>query len=255
MKPAVCAVSFLNTTPLIWGLQHGPERELIDLSLAIPSECAARLADGRADVGLVPVIEFARQKLRQVGDLGIAADGAVRSILLISRVPFSQIRTLAVDRSSRTSVVLAQLVLQHRYGCRPELTAFSPDLDSMLREHDAALLIGDSALRVEPATLPYYTLDLGQAWTEWTGLPMVFAIWASPETFAGAAGLAPILRNSYNAGQQHLAEIIEREATARHFPHDVVATYLRHQIHYEIGPRYSEGLAHFLHLARAINEA
>jgi chorismate dehydratase len=252
LKPSVCAVSFLNTTPLIWGMQYGPERELVDLTLAIPSECASRLAAGSVDCGLVPVIELIRQPLRQIGELGIVSDGAVRSILLISKVPFHQIRTLAVDASSRTSVMLAKLVLRHVYGAEPELTAIRPDLTEMLVDHDAALVIGDPALRIKPDALPYRSLDLGAAWTQWTGLPMVFAVWATTQRFAESERLTDILRSSYVSGQEHLAEIINKESAARDFAPGVVKAYLTSQIHFDIAERERQGQERFLELAKAI---
>ena len=104
-KPRVCAVSYLNTVPLVWGMLHGATtRTLFDLRFALPSECADQLASGEADIGIVPVIEMARQKLEYFRGTGIACHGAVRSILLISKVPFREIRTLATDSGSRTSV-------------------------------------------------------------------------------------------------------------------------------------------------------
>ena len=233
-------------------MQHGPEGRLVDLSLAIPSECASRLASGSVDCGLVPVIEMIRQPLRQIGELGIVADGTVRSILLISKVPFAQIRTLAVDASSRTSVMLAKLILRHVYGAEPQITAIHPDLTKMLVDHDAALVIGDPALRIEPDALPYLWLDLGAAWTEWTGLPMVFAVWAATPKFLDSNALSETLRASYETGRQHLADIIVKEAAARNFDREVVEKYLTSQIHFEISDRERKGQSRFLELAQAI---
>src|SRR5690242_9592708 len=164
-KPRVCAVSFLNTVPLVWGMLHGEQRDLFDLSFAIPSECANRLADGRADIGIVPAVELNRQRLYILRGTGIACRGPVRSILLISKAPFSQIRSLATDSSSRTSVMLARIILSKKYGAEPELLSHPPDLSSMLQTCDAALIIGDPALLLDPAALPYRVLDLGDEWT------------------------------------------------------------------------------------------
>src|SRR5579863_2815980 len=124
----VCAVSFLNTCPLVWGLQYGPQKDIFDLSFEIPSVCADRLADGSADIGLVPVIEARRQGLEMVPGLGIACNGPVRSILLVSHVPAPEIRSMAVDCSSRTSVVLAEVVLRERFGATPSMRPQGPDL-------------------------------------------------------------------------------------------------------------------------------
>ena len=120
---------------------------------------------------------MARQKLEYFRGTGIACHGPVRSILLISKVPFNRIRTLATDAASRTSVMLARVILAEKYGVEPKLISRPADLAAMLGEADAALLIGDPALRLDPATLPFETLDLGAEWTSMTGLPMVFAVW------------------------------------------------------------------------------
>src|SRR5579863_2832842 len=143
LRPRVCAVSYLNTAPLVWGMLHGRQRGAFDLEFRLPSECADRLADGRTEVGLVPVMEMARQGLEALPGVGIACRGAVRSILLISKAPFGRIRTLAADSGSRTSVELARIVLERRYGARPEVRKESPDWEAMLKDNDAALVIGD----------------------------------------------------------------------------------------------------------------
>ena len=149
------------------------------LELALPSACARRLQAGQVDVGLVPSVELNRQPLRAVAGLGIASGGAVRSILLLSKVPFSRIRTLAADSGSRTSVVLARLILAQRFGVQPVLHEAAPKYENMLRSADAALIIGDPALRIDPSSMIYEWLDLGHEWTQMTGLPMVFAVWAA----------------------------------------------------------------------------
>ena len=152
-RQRVCAVSFLNTTPLVWGMLHGPQRGRFDLEFRIPAECADRLASGAADIGIVPSLELTRQDLEVIPGAGIACRGPVRSILLISSRPAPEIRTLATDKSSRTSVELARIILERRYGASPAFLPHAPDLEAMLRSADAALIIGDPALRVDPALL------------------------------------------------------------------------------------------------------
>ena len=178
LRLRVCAVSYLNSAPLVWGMLYGPQRGLFELEFAAPAQCAERLAAGQADIGLAPSIELARQGMEVISPWGVACLGAVRSILLISRVKPGRIRTLAADSNSRTSVALAQILLQERFGVRPALVSKAPDLPAMLEVADAALLIGDPALRLNVEALPYQVLDLGREWTELTGLPMVFAVWA-----------------------------------------------------------------------------
>src|ERR1700729_3390583 len=145
-KLRVCAVSYLNTTPLVWGMLHGAQRGLFDLEFRIPSDCADQLASGAADIGIVPSFELTRLKLEVIPGTGIACRGPVRSILMISSRPAAEIRTLAADSSSRTSVELARVILERKYGASPTLSRQPPDLDAMLQAADAALIIGDPAL-------------------------------------------------------------------------------------------------------------
>ena len=133
---------------------HGPQRELFDVDFRIPAECADRMASGAADIGIIPSFELTRQNLDIIPGAGIACHGAVRSILLIARCPAARIRTLAVDSSSRTSVQLARVILERKYGAAVETIPHIPDLDAMLRIADAALVIGDPALRIDPDRLP-----------------------------------------------------------------------------------------------------
>ena len=252
LLPSICAVSYLNSTPLLWGLLHGPQRGSALVELALPSVCAVRLQTGAADVGLVPSIELNRQRLRPVAGLGIASGGAVRSILLLSKVPFSKIRTLAADSSSRTSVMLARLILAQRFGVQPTLHAAAPEYSSMLRNADAALIIGDPALRIVPEALGYEWLDLGYEWGQLTGLPMVFAVWAARED---AADCEAMLDQSYRYGQQHWPQIIATESAARGFDRELVANYFTQHIRYEIGPRQQKGLDLFLQMARPLDSA
>lgn len=248
-KLRLCAVSYLNTVPLVWGMLHGAQRGQFELAFSVPSECADRLAAGTTDVGIVPSIELVRQPLELIPGAGIACRGAVRSILLVSKVRPEEIRTLAGDASSRTSVVLAQAVLARRYQVRPTLVSYPPDLSSMLAAADGAVLIGDPALRLDLQNLPYSVLDLGQEWMELTGLPMVFAVWAcrkgclTPE-------LAPMLRDSCRFGLQHLDEIVRLEAPRRGIPEELAREYLTRRIVLELGEREYEGLHVFLSQAR-----
>jgi chorismate dehydratase len=245
----VCAVSFLNTCPLVWGLQYGPQKNIFDLSFEIPSVCADRLADGSADIGLVPLIEAKRQGLEFVPGLGIACDGPVRSILLVSHVPAPEIRTIAVDCSSRTSVALTEVVLRERFGVAPQMIPHGPHLEAMLETADAALLIGDPALRFHPDELPYHVYDLGQEWKWMTGLPMVFAVWAArPEVIDPE--VVSILLASCDFGRERIEEIIAKEGQRRGFSEDLVRQYLTHYIHFQLTTEFERGMKRFLDSAR-----
>ncbi len=248
-KPRVAAVRYLNTVPLVWGMMRGPQRDLVDLTFCLPSECADRIRAGAADIGLVPVIEIARQKLLAVPETGIACDGAVRSILLFAKVPWGEIRRVAVDNGSRTSVMLARILLRERYGVEPELIVMKPQLAPMLEAADAALLIGDPALQLQPSQIAFEHLDLGAAWKELTGLPMVFAVWAGPVLPPGATEL---FRGSWEYGGERLPEIIDHQADRRGIARGLVRDYLTHHIRFSIGARERAGLEAYLALAATL---
>ena len=167
----------------------------------------------------------------------------MRSILLISKLPFSQIRTLAADSSSRTSVALSRIILSRKFGAEPEVRSRRPDLVSMLEDADACLIIGDPALRLEPRDLPFHVLDLGAEWTEMTGLPMVFAVWAArpdsptrdPELFL----------RSLEFGRAHLDTIVREEHARRGITASLAREYLTRHIVFELGDAEYQGLARF----------
>jgi chorismate dehydratase len=240
----VSAVSYLNTWPLVWGFVHGPQRGLFDFRFDLPVHCAEALRDRKADIGLVPCAELDRLGLYFLPDLGIACEGPVRSILLISRRPFDAIRTLAVDSSSRTSVALARIILAERYGCRPLVTPHAPSLEEMLVENDAALIIGDPALHLDPETLPYRTLDLGAEWLAWSGLPMVFAVWAGRAEFL-TPDVAEAFRASHRWGREHLDEMVECASAERGFGKELARAYFTRCIVYPLSPRHLDGLTLF----------
>jgi len=237
----VCAVSFLNTVPLVWGMERGPQAGVFDLSYSVPSVCADRLESGDVDIGIVPCAELDRLGLEFLPDVGIACRGPVRSILLISRVPVRQIRTLAVDVSSRTSVMLAHIVLAERYGVTPMTAVMPPDLNSMLDSADAALIIGDPALAISPDALPGVVLDLGAEWFALTGLPMVFAVWAGRPEHINESVRQTFL-DSCRYGTSRIGEIASDPVVRRGFPQAVVREYLTRYIRFELGPEELRGL-------------
>src|SRR5258708_13040057 len=153
---------------------HGEQRDCFDLSFCLPSECADRLQDGRADVGIGRAIERVRQELVTPADTAIICRGDVRSILLISKTPFEKIRTVAADSSSRTSVALTEIILRKKYGAEPVMLPPAPDLAAMLEDCDAALIIGDPPLRIDPSELPYRVLHLEPQWPEMPAPPLAF---------------------------------------------------------------------------------
>lgn len=233
---------------------HGDQRKLVDLSFRVPSECANEVASGAADIGIVPSVELNRNDYGRVRGLGIASRGAVRSILLISSKPFREIQTLAGDISSRTSVALARIILGRRYGTDPKIVTHPPDLTRMLAVADAALIIGDPALHLDPQTFGDRVLDLGAEWTDMTGLPMVFAIWAGRKE-AITAEVEAIFRASYQFGRDHLDEIIRLEGASRGLSDELARQYLTRHMVCELGATEYRGLELFLDYARATREA
>lgn len=229
-------------------MQYGDERQAVDLSFSVPSVCAERVASGRVDIGLVPVAEIARQQLEIAPGVGIAAEGAVRSILLVAKAAWTHIRTLAADSGSRTSVELARVILRERFGVTPSILPFEPNLGEMLARADAALVIGDPALRIDPQTQPYECLDLAEEWAALTHLPFVFALWAGKPGLP-TPRLAKLTCDSYAAGKTRLREIATREARARNLPDDLAYRYLAQHIRYEIGAREHTGMEAFLSMA------
>lgn len=243
-------MSFLNTVPLVWGLLTERKHPNIVLSMATPADCAEQLRKGEADLGLVPVAEIARQQLPVLPGSCISSDGPVRSILLISQKPWEEVSTLAGDANSRTSVVLAQIILRDRFGVAPTLSSQPPVLEEMLANADAALLIGDSALHVDPDSLPYQVLDLGEEWKRLTGLPMVFAAWAGPAALE-APWLEAALRDSLCYGQANVDDIVEQVSASHGVDAQMAHHYLTHHIRFWLEERELAGMAEFLRRARA----
>ena len=247
-RPRVCAVSYLNTVPLVWGMLHGGERDTFDLSFALPSECADQVAAGETDIGILPVIEMARQKLDYFRGTGIACHGPVRSILLISKVPFRRIRTVATDSGSRTSVMLTRVILAEKFGVEPNLISRRADLSPMLGEADAALLIGDAALKIDPATTPFESLDLGGEWVSMTGLPMVFAVWSGRAEVLESRWAQTFI-DSCQFGMSRIEEIVASESARRGFDPALVRKYLTEHIVFRLGEKDYQGLDLFLQRA------
>jgi len=250
----VSAIRYLNTAPLMWDFEYGsrsPElRRHYRLDYTIPSRCAQLLAEGSADVGIIPVAAYTTiPGLRIVPDVAIASKGAVRSILLISRRPLDQIQTVALDSSSRTSAALVQVLLRMQ-NRDVRFAPAEPNLDAMLRKHDAALLIGDPALQVDRTE--YETWDLAEQWRNLTGKPFVFAFWAVREDGAAEdelARVAEVFRESRDEGLRHVPEIAEQWSPKLSIPQEAVHSYLTENIHYYLDSESVSGMKLFFELA------
>lgn len=245
-KVRVGAVNYLNTRPLICDLDVlAPDAELI---LDVPSRLADRLATGELDVALIPVIEYLRAGCYTVvPDIAIACRGPVLSVTLFSRVPWPQIRRVALDEGSRTSATLTQVLLRLRYGVSAEVIPLPLDRSADDVDADAVLLIGDRAMR---ACLPGFAhaFDLGQEWFDWTGLPFVYAVWAvRPEVDLGPVAAA--LAEAKARGQARAGLIAAREAPGLGLDAGFCRRYLSTILHFDLGPRELAGLQHYHRLA------
>ena len=253
MRVRVGAVNYLNSKPLIEGLeQFAPG---VDLVLDLPSRLADRMAANELDIGLIPVVEFFRARdYTFLPDLSIATLGPVLSVTLFSRVPWGTIRTVALDEGSRTSAALTQIMLRERHNVIPQVETLPIDVPADDISTDAVLLIGDRAMR---ACLPGfdYAYDLGEEWTRWTGLPMVFAVWA----VRPGVDLAPQALAGFSATRDHglanAGKIAAREAPGLGLDAGFCRRYLSNIIHYSLGPRELAGLKHYYSLAAELGLA
>ena len=253
----ISAISYLNTAPLMWDFEHGKAGGDFDISYTLPSACARALAEGSADIGIIPAAAYAHiPGLLVLPDVAIASRRAVRSILLVSKVPIEQVGTIALDTSSMTSVALTKILLEKWLGGRRTFTAMAPNIDQMLAENDAGLLIGDPALKVDRKR--YHTLDLAEEWLRHTGKPFVFAFWAvRGEALSDAApslDLASILQASRDHGLEpaSLNQIACAWAPRLDMTEADVRSYLTQNIHYNLDSGCLEGLQLFYRYAAEI---
>ncbi|MFN7990209.1 MAG: menaquinone biosynthesis protein [Thermoanaerobaculia bacterium] len=246
MTPAipVSVVDFVNAWPLTWGFLKGAVEGFLPIT-DVPSACADRLARGEVQAGIIPAIEAARiPGVRIVRGLGIASYERVRSVLLISRVPFGAVKSVALDTSSRSSAAIVRILLADLFGASPEYHRAVPELPRMLATSDAALLIGDPALTADLAG--YHVLDLAEGWNRLTGLPLVTAIWAvrrdvPPEPFLW----------SRDYGRHRIAEIVEASVARTGLDRRTLTEYFEMNLHYDLDADDERGLAEFYRRAAA----
>ena len=240
----VGVVSFVNAIPLAHDLAATlPEAELVPLT---PARIADQLEAGVLDLGLVPVASLAlHPEWHVLPGLGIASEGPVRSVLLVSHVPPEQITRLVLDPASRTSNLLARLWLKHRAGVDPEVMPGPPALSDRLLCGEATVAIGDEALYSRQDGI--WSLDLGGAWTEWTGLPFVFAVWAGPDRIS--AETVSAFEQCYARNAARLDLLARDAAKGDPVRQDLIESYWRHSIRYRLGLRESEGLSRYFALA------
>ena len=262
-RPRLGHIQFLNCLPLYYGLVKNDVLLDVDLVKADPKDLAVSLVNGELDIAPIPTIEYARHAddLVLLPDIAISSDGPVQSILLLSKRPAEELEgaTVALTSSSRTSQVLTRILLAKRWGVSASYVEMPPDLGAMLRDADAALLIGDDALRAywdKPEGVLEY--DLGTEWTTWTGLPMVYAVWAVRREFAesqpdAVRSVMAQLDSSLGYCREHLDDIAEYAARWEPFPPERFRSYFD-ALQFRFEPHYREGLLRYLQEAHDIGQ-
>lgn len=267
-KLRISIVEYLNTAPLVWGFTNGPLRGRYDLSFTVPSLCAEALRSGQADVAIIPAIEYQRMEgVVALPGMAIAAKGEVRSILVVAKKPIAQARRVALDGSSRSSAALVRLLCAGRWGISPEFIEMEPDPAAMLSQADAALLIGDPALRVslkaealasklpsdeiccggDPSDQPVpgvdtlFLYDVAYQWREMTGRPCVLALWVARREAATPEVAADFLA-SKDYGIACITEIAEDAAQQLGLPAVALERYLRENIDFSLDAENRAGL-------------
>lgn len=247
------AVSYLNTKPLVFGLEHvAPPVEVI---YQVPSRLADDLALSKLDVGLIPVVEaISNPQYTIVSDACIACRGPVGSVKLFSRVPFDGIKTLALDEGSRTSVILTRIILKQKFNVEPDCRKLPIDKSWLDLETDAALVIGDRAMhglnRMQQLERGFeFELDLGEFWNVWTELPFVFAVWAArPNVNFGCVD--DLLTTARDKGLNNIELICQLAESERGFDRDECRDYLTRNLHFQLGPREKQGMNLFFEYAK-----
>ncbi|HEV7192743.1 MAG TPA: menaquinone biosynthesis protein [Jatrophihabitantaceae bacterium] len=254
-RPRVGHIQYLNCLPIYWGLVRSGALLDVELTKATPDRLNDMLVAGELDIGPISLVEYLRNAddLVLLPDLAVGSDGPVLSVNLVSQAPLDTLdgRRVALGSTSRTSVLLVRMWLAEVYGVRPDYFDCPPDLTSMLLEADAAVLIGDAALRAT-YDAPRHGLtvyDLGQVWREWTGLPMVFAVWAARRDYADAnPGLVKDVHSAFIASRDdalaHVDDVAEQAARWEVFDAATLATYFR-MLDFSLGARQIEGLVEF----------
>ena len=265
-KLRISIVQYLNTAPLVWGFTNGPLQGKYDLSFTVPSQCAEDLRCSRADVAIIPAIEYQRiPGLAILPDIAIASKNQVRSLLIVAKKPIEQVKTFALDSSSRSTQVLTRILCAEKWRNTPQFSEALPDLPEMLQSSEAALIIGDPALRIslgiekeswpgstgqavcQAATLGVtssellYVYDVVAEWRALTGLPAVLAFWAVRRDLATAELTADFLA-SRDFGLSHIGEISYEAAQDLELPQPALESYLRNNIDFSLDAENRRGL-------------
>ena len=275
-KLRISIVQYLNTAPLVWGFTNGPLHGKYELSFTVPSLCAEALRKGEADIAIIPAIEYQRiDNLVILPGMAIASQHRVRSLLILSKAPIQQARSIALDNSSRSTQALTKILCDQRWGMAPEFFEMPPDTGAMLQEADAAMLIGDPALRLSIEiegsakrgasgeqvcsgsslglngleTLHVY--DVVEEWRARTQLPAVLAVWAARPDIATGEVIADF-QESRDFGLSHVSEISEHAAKELNLPKRELERYLTENIDFSLGEGTLPGLSAYFVYAAAL---
>jgi chorismate dehydratase len=256
-RPRVGHIQFLNCLPLYWGLMRSGALLDVDLTKDTPDRLNDALVAGDLDIGPISLVEYLRHAddLLVLPGLAVGSDGPVLSVNLVAKTPIRDLKHVALGSTSRTSVLLAQLLLEERYGTSPTYATMPPDLTAMLLEADGAVLIGDAALRAahQARTQDLHTTDLGQEWRDWTGLPMVFAVWAARRDFAKAhpgvvKEVHAAFTSSLDLSLANVKDVARQAARWEALDADELTTYFT-TLDFRLGDRQLEGLREFVRRA------
>jgi chorismate dehydratase len=267
-KLRISIVEYLNTAPLVWGFTEGPLAGKYDLSFTMPAQCAEALRAGDVDVAIIPAIEYQRiDRLVALPGMSIAAKGEVRSILIVSKKPIERVTSIALDTSSRSSVALVRLLAAESWQIAPEFIDAEPDPPAMLAKADAALIIGDPALRIAvkmdylfakkpkpggccqgdedelpvPGYPTLFVYDVAFQWREMTGKPCVLAIWAGRKEKMTPEILADF-QAAKQFGLEHIGDIADAASVKLNLPAEALETYLRENIDFSLDEENLAGL-------------
>ncbi|MFF8375163.1 menaquinone biosynthetic enzyme MqnA/MqnD family protein [Streptomyces sp. NPDC015661] len=255
-RPRVGHIQFLNCLPLYWGLARTGTLLDLELTKDTPEKLSERLVRGDLDIGPITLVEYLRNAddLVALPDIAVGCDGPVMSCVIVSQRPLAELdrARVALGSTSRTSVRLAQLLLAEQYGVRPDYYTCPPDLGLMMQEADAAVLIGDAALRASLHDAPRLGLqvhDLGLMWKEWTGLPFVFAVWAARKDFlAREPETVHDVHRAFLASRdlslEEVAKVAEQAARWETFDAELLERYFR-TLDFRFGPEQLAGVREF----------
>lgn len=247
-KPRLAASSYLNSAPLIWSFKYGTRKNAVTLVEAVPSRCADLLARGEVDVALIPAIEYQRvPDLHVIPNVCVASRAEVRSVILVSRFDgLEDVRTVALDESSRTSAALVKIIFQEFLRSEPEWIAAKPNLQQMLVSNDAALLIGDPGMTFPRQGLKVF--DMAGLWRKYTDLGFVFALWAAGP-HASSTGRTIDFAGACAEGLARTEEIIDFYQPFLGLPREELKEYLEENISFSLDDELRAGLELFYNLA------